>query len=73
MDQKIVDAIKNRHESNLELLGYLKDFIDKYPEIRFGQALVCLNILEYGEHGIIDPFNIESTVMLKHVKSSIQS
>lgn len=64
------DIAKERHDINIEILNYLKEFIDKYPEIRFNQALICLNILEYGVNGVVDPFYVESRETLNNIKQS---
>ena len=40
------EAIEARTKYNVEILFELIKYLEKYPEIRFGQALVNLNIIE---------------------------
>lgn len=64
---------KTRQECNLEIINRLGDYILSHPDIRFGQALVNLNILNIvydslGENPIVsDPYYEESVQTLKRM------
>ena len=64
---------KTRQECNLEIINRLKDYILSHSDIRFGQALVNLNILNIvydslGENPIVsDPYYEESIQTLKRM------
>ena len=64
---------KTRQECNLEIINRLRDYILSHPDIRFGQALVNLNILNIvydslGENPIVsDPYYEESVQTLKRM------
>ena len=55
--------MSNRQEVNKEILMILESYLDKYPDMRFGQALIGL--------GAIDPdcdeFYTESDVTLQNM------
>lgn len=38
-----------RHDYNKLILDKISEYLDTYPDIRFGQALVNLKILEYSD------------------------
>ena len=60
------DKIKKRQASNMLILNKLSEYIEKYPDLRFGQILINLEILQYGIGGsIIDPWNAESIDILR--------
>ena len=40
------DAIKNRQFYNKQIINKLSAFIDKYPDLRFGQLLIDLGCVE---------------------------
>ena len=62
------DKIKKRQASNMLILNKLSEYIEKYPDIRFRQLLISLEILQYGVGGcIIDPWNAESIDILKRI------
>ena len=62
------DKIKKRQASNMLILNKLSEYIEKYPDIRFGQLLISLEILQYSVDGcIIDPWNVESIDMLRRI------
>lgn len=62
------DKIKKRQASNMLILNKLSEYIEKYPDLRFGQLLISLEILQYGVGGcIIDPWNAESIDILKRI------
>ena len=50
------------------ILNKLSEYIEKYPDLRFGQILINLEILQYGIGGsIIDPWNAESVDILRRI------
>lgn len=59
MNKDIQEKINNRQEANRELLKYLSDIIEGYPELRWGQ------ILSNWFLPIGDPFFEESVDTLK--------
>lgn len=62
------DKIKKRQASNMLILNKLSEYIEKYPDFRFGQLLISLEILQYDFGGsIIDPWNEESIDILRRI------
>ena len=62
------DKIKKRQASNMLILNKLSEYIEKYPDLRFGQILINLEILQSGIGGsIIDPWNAESIDILRRI------
>lgn len=66
MNEKIQKMIDSRQKYNLKLLEVIKNEVNNNPELRFGQILVDLGIIDY-EHDYInevsivkDPFHEES-------------
>lgn len=61
----------NRKEYNLLIVDKLKELIDKYPNLRFGQILVDAEIItyknNYNEMVVEDPFNEESEITWKRI------
>lgn len=61
-----------RQEANKEILKILEDYVNKYPDWRFGQILVNSKILgvSYLSSGTVcaDPFYEESEITLNRVK-----
>lgn len=72
MDAKIKEMIERRQQSNVEILQIIGDAVMKYPDLRFGQILINLGIIEYercdGIPTTKDPFNEESVVTLNRIK-----
>lgn len=60
MDENITQLIDKRKEYNLKILDAIKDKIEKYPMLRFGQILILMNVLELEGLRIKDPFYDES-------------
>lgn len=61
--------IEKRQESNRLILNKLSEYIEKYPDIRFGQLLVDLKILQYNIDGTtMDPWNDESVDILRRIE-----
>lgn len=73
--KKMIDA---RQTANREILDILKQYVEKYPELRFGQILAIAKVVEYErvtevwspmvENRVKDPFNEESMHTLDRVK-----
>ena len=76
MDTKIKKMIEKRQNANIEILQMIGDAMMKYPDLRFGQILVNLGIIEYErntyDETLItkDPFNEESVVTLNRMKEN---
>lgn len=74
MDAKIKEMIEKRQSANLDILTAIEEMVMKYPDLRFGQILVNLGIIEYErntyDETLItkDPFNEESVVTLNRMK-----
>ena len=47
MTENIKKKIDNRQYANLQILNKLRDYFLAHPDMRFGQALANLNIIEY--------------------------
>ena len=56
------EKVKMRKEYNKKILKVLTKYLEENPEIRFGQALINLNILqnEKDKNVVFDPFSDES-------------
>ena len=54
---------KNRQKINKKILKNLQKYINKYPQIRFGQALYALNIIDKE-----DIFNEEPEAIYKRMR-----
>lgn len=62
--------ISKRQECNKQLIEILSNFLESYPDIRFGQALYILGILKQGANGdTIDIFSDEPIDILKRIKN----
>lgn len=62
----------NRQDYNKQILDYIAAYINLYPNQRFGQILVNLNIIQINPRGeIIDPFYEESQATFEMVKLSM--
>lgn len=63
-----------RQEANIKILKYIEEMVNEYPDLRFGQILANLGIIEYEyntyDETIItkDPFHIESVDTLKNIE-----
>lgn len=75
MDAKIQEMIKKRQEANLEILNEIGVAIMNFPDLRFGQILVNLGIIEYErntyDETLIakDPFFEEPVITLNRIKN----
>ena len=76
MDENIKKMIEERQQSNLKILDLIMEYVDKYPQLRFGQILANLNIIQYDDadqkHPVIDPFYEESTEMYNRIMNKQQ-
>ena len=74
MDAKIKEIIDKRQEVNLEILNKIEVAVMNFPDLRFGQILVNLGIIEYEQNTYDktlitkDPFNEESVVTLNRMR-----
>lgn len=66
----IKQKIPFRQDANREIIEILSDMVERYPDLRFGQILVNLDVIQYQRDptsfdviGIKDPFNEESVDM----------
>lgn len=75
MNAKIQEMIKKRQEANLEILNEIGVAIMNFPDLRFGQILVNLGIIEYErntyDETLItkDPFYEEPVITLNRIKN----
>ena len=76
MTKNVKKNISERQNANLHILNKLHDYFLAYPDIRFGQALANLNIIEYDRTKltpeVIDPFFEESADILEKVNKTIE-
>lgn len=64
--EKQQEKISHRQEANRELIQNLTAYVEKYPELRFGQILDGFGFIIQD----IDLFNEESVDTLKRVKEA---
>lgn len=68
--------MKTRREYNSAISTIISRIIRECPDMRFGQILANLNIIQYEQNTYddslitLDPFNIESDKMLENIKKS---
>ena len=64
------EKVKMRKEYNEKILEVLTKYLEENPEIRFGQALMNLNILqnEKDKHVVFDPFSDESVDIYQRMR-----
>ena len=74
-ESKFKEIIDARQSANREILSILNKYVEKYPELRFGQILAVARVIEYGYKSVgvgievvKDPFNEESIHTLNRVK-----
>ena len=76
MDARIQQLIVRRQQANQEILRNIEEMVNKHPDLRFGQILVNLGIIEYErntyDETLItkDPFNEESIVTLNRIRKN---
>ena len=64
------EKVKMRKEYNEKILEVLTKYLEENPEIRFGQALINLNVLqnEKDKNVVFDPFSDESVDIYKRMR-----
>ena len=64
------EKVKMRKEYNEKILKVLTKYLEENTEIRFGQALINLNILqnEKDKHVVFDPFSDESVDIYQRMR-----
>ena len=64
------EKVKMRKEYNKKILEVLTKYIEENSEIRFGQALINLNILqnEKDKNVVFDPFSDESVDIYQRMR-----
>jgi hypothetical protein len=68
--------MKTRKEYNSAILAIISRVMRECPDMRFGQILANLNIIQYEQNTYddsvitLDPFNVESSKMLENIKKS---
>ena len=79
MNNNIKEKIGKRQEFNYKLLDLIAEYINEHPDIRFGQALVNIGIIQYDEYddkketcSTIDPFYEESVNMYDRIMNKIK-
>ena len=76
MTENIKKKIDERQNVNLQILNKLHNYFLSHPDVRFGQALANLNIIEYDRTKltpeVIDPFFEESADTLEKVKNTVE-
>ena len=76
--------IDQRQLDNLDILTIIEEMVMKYPDLRFGQILAMLDIIQYKTINKtsalvahvtepVDPFYEESVDMLTRVRNKIQN
>lgn len=77
MDARIQQLIVRRQQANQEILRNIEEMVNKHPDLRFGQILVNIGIIQYQRDpasfdiiGIKDPFNEESVVTLNRIRKN---
>lgn len=75
MDAKIKEMIMKRQSANVEILQMIGDAVMKYPDLRFGQILVNIGVVQLIQDpasfdiiGARDPFHEESVATLNRMK-----
>lgn len=79
MDNNIKKMIEMRQTANREILKDIAEMVEKYPDLRFGQILVNLGIIQYTHNldidsisrspisTVVDPFSEESAITLNRI------
>lgn len=87
VDSKIDEFIYKCYEvlnnttllANREIVKEISDMVESHPDLRFGQILATLGIINYspdvdsdGVHKVIDPFGEESGTILNRIKNRLK-
>ena len=79
MDNSIKKMIEMRQTANREILKNIAEMVEKYPDLRFGQILANLGIIQYTHDldidsislspisTVVDPFSEESVITLNRI------
>lgn len=59
MYESKINFIERRVKHNKTILNTIEWYLQEYPDIRFGQALINLGVLTFEDGRIKDPFNEE--------------
>lgn len=65
MREKIDTLTKERKVANQIIMGKLRKYLNTYTGIRFSQMLINLDI----ERNVVDDYYLESSELLKRIKS----
>ena len=75
----IKQKIARRQAANRDILAHLSTLVELYPDLRFGQILANIGIIQYQRDpasfdiiGIKDPFHEESVETLQRVSNKIK-
>ena len=74
INKSIKDKIKNRQKDNKAIIEIINDYVEKYPELRFGQILYVLGMIRQDENGncnLSDIFNEEPIDTLIRIENSL--
>ena len=83
MDSKITEMIEKRQQANRDIILHLSVLVESHPELRFGQILAMLDIIQYktvikigalGSHvtETVDPFHEEPVITLQRVENKVK-
>lgn len=83
MDSKITEMIEKRQQANRDIISHLSILVESHPELRFGQILAMLDIIQYktvikigglGSHvtETVDPFHEEPVITLQRVENKVK-
>ena len=83
MDSKIIEMIEKRQQANRDIISHLSIIVESHPELRFGQILAMLDIIQYktvikigglGSHvtETVDPFHEEPVITLQRVENKVK-
>lgn len=83
MDSKITEMIEKRQQANRDIISHLSVLVESHPELRFGQILAMLDIIQYktvikigalGSHvtETVDPFHEEPVITLQRVENKVK-
>ena len=83
MDSKITEMIEKRQQANRDIISHLSIIVESHPELRFGQILAMLDIIQYktinkisglGSHVTepVDPFHEEPVITLQRVENKVK-
>lgn len=68
----------SRQEHNKEIMDILSEYVEQYPNLRFGQLLAVAGVITYnpiqmGGVETVDPFNEESIATLTRVSELLNN